>query len=180
MKEKKAKWWKMFTHQRPGVEAVPDADVGQALKMAFRYYDGESVEQSDMSALAWTVFLPMKQYIDEAVSDYNASVELGRIGASKRWNRDSIGGLYDTMGVSTEAEAETDAEVEAEADTETEVKSKINKNTTTTLVETIVTSDYKEKNHLGLGEEGESEGESREEAFERMRRERIAMLEGYK
>lgn len=105
----------MFTHQRPGVEAVPDADVGQALKMAFRYYDGEPVDRSDMSALAWTVFLPMRQYIDEAVSDYNASVELGKRGASKRWNRDPIGGLCDTIGVSTEAEADTETEEETEA-----------------------------------------------------------------
>ena len=48
-KPKRATWWKMFYHQRAVVESIPDIEVGQGLKAAFRYFDGEEVGPTDLT-----------------------------------------------------------------------------------------------------------------------------------
>lgn len=88
-KEKRASWFKMFRHQRPVIESVSDADAGAGLKLAFRYFDGENIEEtdnSDISASAFTVFCVIRPYIDEAISDYEQRRQDGKTGAEKRWN----------------------------------------------------------------------------------------------
>ena len=101
----------MFAHQRAAVEAVEDKDVGAGIKAAFRYFDGEEVPPGSISAQAFIVFCVMKPYIDESFRDFEASVESGKEGARRRWNRNTppIPPLKNPMGVFREAEA--DAEV---------------------------------------------------------------------
>ena len=82
-KPKRATWWKMFYHQRPAIDSVSDADAGQGLKAAFRYFDGEKTDMHELSPGAFTVFSVMKGCIDEAISDYATKVENGRNSRSK-------------------------------------------------------------------------------------------------
>ena len=86
-REARATWWKKLYHQRAAVSSVSDADAGQGLKAAFAYFDGESVEFDDLTPGAFTVFCVIRPYIDESMRDFQASVEAGRIGAQKRWER---------------------------------------------------------------------------------------------
>lgn len=64
---KRATWWKMLYHQRAALESIPDAEVGRGLKAAFRYFDGEDIEQEKLSQQAFTVFCVMRPYIDESI-----------------------------------------------------------------------------------------------------------------
>lgn len=86
-KEKRATWWKMFSHQRAAIESVSDEDAGSGLKAAFRYFDGESIYQDELTAQAFTVFCVIRPYIDESRRDYEASVAKGKEGADKRWGK---------------------------------------------------------------------------------------------
>lgn len=114
-KEKRPTWWKMLYHQRAAVESVSDTDAGSGLKAAFRYFDGEDVDSSALSAAAFTVFCVIRPYIDESKRDYEESVKNGRNGGNKRWkNQDSppIPPNSPPIGVPTEVEVEADAEVQ--------------------------------------------------------------------
>ena len=77
-REKRATWWKMFSHQRPAIESVSDVDAGQGLKAAFRYFDGEEIEPESITQAAFTVFCVIRPYIDEARADYEARVQRGK------------------------------------------------------------------------------------------------------
>lgn len=83
-KPKRATWWKMFYHQRAVVESIPDIEVGQGLKAAFRYFDGEEVGPTDLTPQAFTVFCVIKPYMDESMRDYEESVANGHKGARAR------------------------------------------------------------------------------------------------
>ena len=109
----------MFAHQRAAVEAIDDKDVGAGIKAAFRYFDGEDVPQGSISAQAFIVFCVMKPYIDESFRDFEKSVESGKEGARRRWERNSppIPPFNHPVGVFREAEAEAEAETETEAET---------------------------------------------------------------
>lgn len=116
-KDERAKWFKMFLHQKALIDSVPDETAGKALKAAFRYFD--SKEMDDLDPLTFAVFSVIKPYIDESFSDYEKSVETGRSGAIKRWSKKGsaslsppIAPLCHPIGVSTEAEAEAEAEAE--------------------------------------------------------------------
>lgn len=87
-KEKRPTWWKMFNHQRAAIDSVSDADAGNGLKAAFRYFDGEDVDTTKLSQQAFTVFCVIRPYIDEAKADYLARVEDGNRGANKRWGKE--------------------------------------------------------------------------------------------
>ena len=87
---KRATWWKMLYHQRAALESIPDAEVGRGLKAAFRYFDGEDIEQEKLSQQAFTVFCVMRPYIDESIRNYEESVERGRGGGNKRWGAENI------------------------------------------------------------------------------------------
>ena len=76
-KEKRATWWKMFYHQRAAIESVSNEDAGKGLKAAFQYFDGEDVNQQELTQAAFTVFCVMRPYIDESKNDYERRVQNG-------------------------------------------------------------------------------------------------------
>lgn len=127
-KTKRATWFKMFGHQRPVIESVSDADAGSGLKAAFRYFDGEEIDVSELSPAAFTTFCVIRPYIDEARRDYEASVKNGRDGGNKRWKKgDSppIPPHSPPIGVPTEAEAEAEGNtLSSETDASSEGKGK--------------------------------------------------------
>lgn len=84
-KPKRATWWRMLYHQRAAIESVPDEDAGKGLKAAFRYFDGEELEPTDLTPQAFTVFCVMRPYIDEPIRSYEESVKNGKKGAEERW-----------------------------------------------------------------------------------------------
>lgn len=86
-KTRRASWFKLWLNQKPLIDAVPDEVAGRALKAAYHYFDTGEVPELD--SLAGAVFAVLKSQIDEAISDYNVSVEAGTVGANKRWAKDS-------------------------------------------------------------------------------------------
>lgn len=86
-KPKRASWWKMFGNQRYAIESLTDEDAGKGLKLAFRYFDGEEFDISEVTPGAFTAFCVMKPYMDEAQSDYEQQVADGKRGAEKRWSK---------------------------------------------------------------------------------------------
>lgn len=63
-KENRPSWFKMFRNQKALIDSVPDAEVGQALKAVFQYFEnGEVIE---MSPLVFAVFSSVKPYVDES------------------------------------------------------------------------------------------------------------------
>ncbi len=85
-KRKRASWWKMFSHQRAALEALSDSEVGEGLKVAFRYFDGEEIGDG-LSRGAFVAFSVVKPYIDESIAEYEESVANGKAGADTRWRR---------------------------------------------------------------------------------------------
>ncbi len=73
-------WWKMFRQQRAVIDGASAADVGNGLKAAFAYFDGEDVNSDDLTPAAFMVFCVMRPYIDESKADYEKAVENGRKG----------------------------------------------------------------------------------------------------
>lgn len=117
-KDERAKWFKMFLHQKALIDSVPDETAGKALKAAFRYFD--SKEMDDLDPLTFAVFSVIKPYIDESFSDYQRSVESGRSGGQKRWSKEAVKGDSPPIvppsypiGESTEADTEAEADREA-------------------------------------------------------------------
>ena len=84
-KQKRATWWKMLYFQRATIESISSQDVGDGLKAAFRYFDGEEISMDNLTPQAFTSFCVMKPYIDESMQNYKDAVENGRSGAAKRW-----------------------------------------------------------------------------------------------
>lgn len=110
----RAAWFKVFHHQKAVIDAMPDDAVGKGFKAAFQYFD--SGEVPDLDQLAFVVFASLKPYIDEALDDYQRSVQAGQRGAADRWGKgktsDSppIAPPQSPLGVVTDADAETDAD----------------------------------------------------------------------
>ena len=77
-KENRPTWWKMFRHQRAAIESVSDMDVGRGLKAAYKYFEGEEIDENELTQAAFTVFCVIRPYIDEAMSDYERRVQNGR------------------------------------------------------------------------------------------------------
>ncbi len=75
-KEKRATWFKMQLHQKAIIDAVSDAEAGQAIKAVFKYFD--TGEVPDMTTPAFLVFASVKPDVDRALSDYAARVERGK------------------------------------------------------------------------------------------------------
>lgn len=68
-KENRPSWFKMFRNQKALIDSVPDAEVGQALKAVFQYFEnGEVIE---MSPLVFAVFSSVKPYVDESYKDFD-------------------------------------------------------------------------------------------------------------
>lgn len=63
-KDKRPSWFKMFLHQGPIINAVPDEVAGKALKAAFRYFNNG--QEPELDPLSMAVYAAIKPYIDEA------------------------------------------------------------------------------------------------------------------
>lgn len=84
-RERRATWFKCFLSSKATVDAIPDENVGKGLKAAFAYFDNKTIPPLD--PLSNVVFCAMRPYIDEAFSDYEASVRAGQSGAAVRWDK---------------------------------------------------------------------------------------------
>lgn len=84
-RERRATWFKCFLSSKATVDAIPDENVGKGLKAAFAYFDNKTIPPLD--PLSNVVFCVMRPYIDEAFSDYEASVRAGQSGAAVRWDK---------------------------------------------------------------------------------------------
>ena len=103
----------MFLHQKPIVDSVPDAVVGQAIKAAFNYFD--SREEPQLDALPMVVFSAFKPYIDESFADYDRDVRNGNKGGRPKKPPVTPGKGGHPSQTQAEAEADADADAEAEA-----------------------------------------------------------------
>lgn len=83
--EKRPTWRKMISSQREAMESIPDAVAGAAIKAAFRYFDGEEVDQGSIEPMAYTAFCLIKPFIDRTLDEYRGKVEAGRKGAIAQW-----------------------------------------------------------------------------------------------
>ena len=114
-------WFKVFLHQKPLIDAIPDEVAGRALKAALLYFD--TGEMTEMDSLTGAVFAVLKPHIDEAFDDFRRSVDAGKAGSQKRWNKEGtqdnsppIASLNNPIGVFREAEADADTDTEEEGE----------------------------------------------------------------
>lgn len=106
--EKRPSWFKLFLHQKPLIDSVPDDIVGKALKAALRYFDTR--EESELEPLSMAVFCTIKPYIDEAFADYDRDVKNGQKGG--RPPKPTVTPY--NPGIPTPTQAEADVEADAE------------------------------------------------------------------
>ena len=77
-KSKRPSWFKLFLHQKPIIDSVPDEVVGQAIKAAFHYF--ATKEELQLDALPMVVYSSFKPYIEESFTDYERDVRNGHKG----------------------------------------------------------------------------------------------------
>ena len=106
--EKRPSWFKLFLHQKPIIDSVPDDVVGKAVKAAFHYF--ATKEEMELDVLPMVVYSSFKPYIEESFTDYERDVRNGHKGGrpQKPPVTPSKGGLPSP----TQAEADADAEKE--------------------------------------------------------------------
>lgn len=119
--EKRPSWFKLFIHQKPIIDSVPDEVVGQAIKAAFHYF--ATKEEPQLDVLPMVVYSSFKPYIEESFADYERDVRNGHKGG--RPQKPPVTPGKGWLPSRTQAEAETEAE--AEAETEKEAVSKADK-----------------------------------------------------
>jgi len=113
-REKRPSWFRIFLHQRPLIEAVPDHVVGKALKAALLYFDtGEERELDELSLAVYSTFKP---YVEESFRDYERDLENGKRGGRPKKPPVTPG----KGGVPTPTQAEADTDTETDTDTEAE------------------------------------------------------------
>lgn len=113
-KPKRPTWFKVFDHQYPFITAMPDEAVGKAFRSAIAYFRDGSMPEA-MDPLENALFQLLKANADEAMEDYERSVENGKKGSQKKKE------LQDGKTPSDPLR-EADADTDAEAETETEVR----------------------------------------------------------
>lgn len=111
--EKRPSWFKLFLHQKPIIDSVPDEVVGQAIKAAFHYF--ATKEEMELDALPMVVYSAFKPYIEESFTDYERDVRNGHKGGrpQKPPVTPGKGGLPSPTQAEADADAEADAEKEA-------------------------------------------------------------------
>ena len=111
--EKRPSWFKLFLHQKPIIDSVPDEVVGQAIKAAFHYF--ATKEELQLDALPMVVYSSFKPYIEESFTDYERDVRNGHKGGrpQKPPVTPGKGGLPSRTQAEADAEADADAEKEA-------------------------------------------------------------------
>lgn len=108
--EKRPSWFKLFLHQKPIIDSVPDDVVGKAVKAAFHYF--ATKEEMELDVLSMVVYSSFKPYIEESFTDYERDVRNGHKGGrpQKPPVTPGKGGL--PSPTQADAEAEEDAEKE--------------------------------------------------------------------
>ncbi len=111
--EKRPTWFKLFLHQKPIIDSVPDDVVGRAVKAAFHYF--ATKEETELDALTMVVYSSFKPYIEESFTDYERNVRNGHKGGrpQKPPVTPGKGGLPSLTQAEADAEADADAEKEA-------------------------------------------------------------------
>lgn len=71
-------WYKLWMRDKPLIDALPDAAVGQALKAAMQYAD--TGEYPDLEPTAMALFAMLRSHVDEACDQYQRDTENGRKG----------------------------------------------------------------------------------------------------
>ena len=107
--EKRPSWFKLFLHQKPIIDSVPDEVAGQAIKAAFHYF--ATGEELPLDTLPMVVYATFKPYIEESFNDYERDIRNGRKGGRPPKPRVTPG--QGGQPSPTEAEAEAEAETEA-------------------------------------------------------------------
>lgn len=108
--ENRPSWFKMFRNQKALIDSVPDAEVGQALKAVFQYFEDRTV--IEMSPLVFAVFSSLKPYIDESYADFEAASKKNRENVKQRWAKHND--TTDTTGIQSLPVGTTDSEAEAD------------------------------------------------------------------
>ena len=106
--EKRPSWFKLFLHQKPIIDSVPDEVVGQAIKAAFHYF--ATKEELQLDVLPMVVYSSFKPYIEESFADYERDVRNGHKGG--RPQKPPVTPGKGGLPTRTQAEAEADAERE--------------------------------------------------------------------
>ena len=111
--EKRPSWFKLFLHQKPIIDSVPDDVVGKAVKAAFHYF--ATKEEMELDVLPMVVYSSFKPYIEESFTDYERDVRNGHKGGrpQKPPVTPGKGGLPSPTQAEADAEADADAEKEA-------------------------------------------------------------------
>ena len=109
--EKRPSWFKLFLHQKPIIDSVPDDVVGKAVKAAFHYF--ATKEETELDALAMVVYSSFKPYIEESFTDYERDVRNGHKGGRPQKPPVTPG----KGGLPSPTQAEADAEADAEKET---------------------------------------------------------------
>lgn len=81
---KKPQWFKLQVSNRALIDAVDDAAAGRGVKLALAYFETGEVPEG-VEPLTLAVFNALKVSADEAIADYQYSVEAGAAGAAARW-----------------------------------------------------------------------------------------------
>ena len=123
-KEVRASWFKLFLHQKPMMDAVPDDVLGRAVKGAMAYF--ENGEQTQLDTVEQLLFLMFKPYIDEAQADYQKKSENGKKGGRpKKQTKPEVISENQKEATETDAEAEAEADADAEAEAETDAEERV-------------------------------------------------------
>ena len=108
--DKRPSWFKLFLHQKPIIDSVPDEVVGKAIKAAFYYFSTR--EEPQLDVLTMVVYSSLKPYIEESFTDYERDVRNGHKGGRPPNPPVTPG----KGGLPTPTQAEADAEADAEKD----------------------------------------------------------------
>ena len=109
--EKRPSWFKLFLHQKPIIDSVPDEVVGQAIKAAFHYF--ATKEELQLDVLPMVVYSSFKPYIEESFADYERDVRNGHKGG--RPQKPPV--IPGKGGLPTRTQADAEAEADAERET---------------------------------------------------------------
>lgn len=88
-----AAWFKLYANQHGAVlDAVSDADAGQAVKAALKYLE-TGIPPNDLQGCVAVVFAALRPSVEEADRDYRRKSEGGKAGNRKRWQDSKLSGI---------------------------------------------------------------------------------------
>lgn len=111
--EKRPVWFKLYLHQKPIIDSVPDEVVGQAIKAALHYF--ATREELPLDVLPMVVYSSFKPHIEESFADYERDVRNGHKGG--RPQKPPV--THDKGGLPTPTQEEKEEDKETEEEKET-------------------------------------------------------------